>query len=149
MSDRYTLKRTIQVLLVEDNESDVRLFREAFKDVKLDNNITVIKDGSEVISYLTETEENSKEILPDIIFLDLNLPRKNGIEILKEIKNNDKLKTIPIIMLSTSNSSQDIEKCYESHANSYIIKPVDFDKFIYIIKTIETYWLTIAQLPKF
>ena len=148
----HILQRPIEILLVEDSDADIRLFQEAFLDAdtnsSLDHNISIIKDGSKVMSYLYEKQNSKKEILPDIILLDINLPRKNGLDILKEIKLDDKLRSLPVIILSTSNSTKDINEAYDNYANSYIIKPMDFDTFIKVVKGIESYWVTIAELPK-
>jgi two-component system, chemotaxis family, response regulator Rcp1 len=137
-----------EILLIEDNPGDVLLTREAFKECGHEHTINAVKDGVEGLKYLKKENNFSNALTPDLILLDLNLPRKDGRELLKEIKNDDELKTIPVIILSTSKNELDVEKCYELNVNCYVTKPVELDNFIEIIRTIEKYWMQTAKLPK-
>ena len=132
----------IEILLVEDNPADVRLTQEALREGKVKNNLKVARDGEEALSYLRTTTTR-----PDLILLDLNLPRRDGREVLAEIKTDPKLKTIPVVVLTTSAAEIDIVRTYELHANCYITKPVDLDQFIKVVKSIDDFWLTIVRLP--
>ncbi len=137
----------INILLVEDNPGDIRLTQEAFKDGHIENVLHVVTDGEEAMHYLKRQGDFSKAERPDLILLDLNLPRKDGREVLAEIKADEELKCIPVIILTTSSAEQDIMNTYSHHANCYIMKPVDFDQFINVIRTIEDFWLSIVKLP--
>ncbi|MBZ0296563.1 MAG: response regulator [Anaerolineae bacterium] len=137
----------IEILLVEDNPGDVRLTQEALKDSKLNNNLHVARDGVEAMAFLYREGVFADAPRPDIILLDLNLPRKDGREVLEEIKRDDVLKRIPIVVLTTSEDEQDILRSYDLHANCYITKPVDLSRFLTIVKTIESFWFTIVKLP--
>ena len=137
----------IQILLVEDNEGDVGLVEEVFHEAKIRNKLNVAEDGEEAMLFLHKEGKFSNVPRPDIILLDLNLPRKDGREVLKEIKEDDDLKRIPVVILTTSKAEEDIIKSYNLHANSYITKPVDFNQFIRLIKSIEDFWLDIVKLP--
>ncbi|MGB9978407.1 response regulator [Methanobacterium sp.] len=139
--------KQIEILLVEDNEGDVGLVEEVFHEAKIMNNLNVAEDGEEAILFLRREGKFSNVPSPDIILLDLNLPGKDGREVLKEIKEDDELKRIPVVILTTSKAEEDILKSYNLHANSYITKPVDFDQFIKVIKSIENFWLDIVKLP--
>lgn len=139
--------RPVNVLLVEDNPGDVRLTQEAFKEAKISIKLDVTMDGAEAIKFLRKEGEYADVVTPDLILLDLNLPKKDGREVLKEIKTDDMLKRIPVVVLTTSNAEQDIMKSYNLHVNCYINKPVDFEKFFDIIQKIEEFWLTTAILP--
>lgn len=139
--------RPVSVLLVEDNPGDVRLTQEAFNECKSEIDLTVIMDGLEAIHYLKKQENHKEATTPDLILLDLNLPKKSGKEILAEIKNDPQLKRIPVIILTTSNAEYDIIKSYDLHVNGFINKPVDFDRFFEIIQHIEKFWLQTAILP--
>lgn len=139
--------RPVNVLLVEDNPGDVRLTQEAFKEAKIFIKLDVTMDGAEAIKFLRKEGEYADVVTPDLILLDLNLPKKDGREVLKEIKTDDTLKRIPVVILTTSNAEQDILKSYNLHVNCYINKPVDFEKFFDIIQKIEEFWLTTAILP--
>lgn len=139
--------RPVNVLLVEDNPGDVRLTQEAFKEAKISIKLDVAMDGAEAIKFLRKDGEYADALTPDLILLDLNLPKKDGREVLKEIKTDDLLKRIPVVVLTTSNAEQDIMKSYNLHVNCYINKPVDFEKFFDIIQKIEEFWLTTAILP--
>ncbi|MDZ7716401.1 MAG: response regulator [Balneolaceae bacterium] len=137
----------IHILLVEDNEGDVVLTTEALEEGKIANSISVVKDGWEAIQYLEQNEGYEAKELPDLVLLDINLPKVNGHEVLKHIKTSEKLKQIPVIMLTTSSDEVDIQKSYKNHSNCYITKPVDVDNFMEVISTIEDFWISIVQLP--
>ena len=139
--------KTVEILLVEDNPADARLVMEVFKDFKINNKLYHVKDGVEAMDYLHHNDEYADTSKPDLILLDLNLPRKDGREVLKEIKEDEELKCIPVVILTTSSAEDDVLKTYCNHANCYIIKPVDFDQFIKVIKSIESFWLTMVKLP--
>jgi two-component system, chemotaxis family, response regulator Rcp1 len=137
----------IEILLVEDNPADVRLTTEALKEEKIYNNLHVVIDGVEALSFLRREGKYAKAVRPDLILLDLNLPKKDGREVLKEIKTDDNLKAIPVVVLTVSKSEEDILKSYDLHANCYITKPVDLDQFMKVIRSIQEFWLTIVKLP--
>lgn len=139
--------KPIEILLIEDNLGDNRLTMEVFKDAEVSNNIQIVTNGVDATKYLYQEKRFADAVRPDIILLDLNIPKKDGREILAEIKKNPKLKCIPIIVLTTSQSEQDIKSTYEHYANAYITKPIDLDNFIKVIKSIETYWLNTVELP--
>jgi CheY-like chemotaxis protein len=138
----------INILLVEDNEGDILLTKEALEEGKISNSLKVIRDGATMLHYLKEIAENFPAELPDLILLDINLPKKNGHEVLKEVKSNKSLKHIPVIMLTTSSSEVDILKSYQEHANCYLIKPMEVSDFLKVIEKIEDFWLSIVRLPK-
>jgi len=138
----------IEVLLVEDSPGDVRLTREAFKDAKVHINLHVAADGTEAMAFLGREGKHANDPRPDLILLDLNLPKKDGREVLQEIKENPKLKSIPVVILTTSASEGDILRSYRLHANCYITKPVDLDAFFKVIKSIDSFWLSVVQLPR-
>jgi chemotaxis family two-component system response regulator Rcp1 len=140
--------RPVQILLVEDNPGDVRLTMEALKEAKVVNKLTVVKDGIEALSLLRREGPHAGTARPDLILLDLNLPRKDGREVLAEIKADDDLKRIPVVILTTSQDEQDVLKTYNLYANCYITKPVDLEQFITVVKSIEDFWLGIVVLPK-
>lgn len=137
----------IEILLVEDNPGDVRLTREAFKEGKVRNNLHVAIDGVEAMAFLHREGKYSDAPRPDLILLDLNLPKKDGREVLAEIKADDELKRIPVVVLTTSQAEEDILKTYNLHCNCYITKPLDFAQFIKIIRSIEDFWLNVVKLP--
>lgn len=137
----------IQVLLVEDNPGDVRLTREAFRDAKMHLDLHVANDGIEAMEFLLRQGDFSGSPRLDLILLDLNLPRKDGREVLAEIKGNPALKTIPVVILTTSASDADIERSYLLHANCYISKPVDLEGFLSVVHSIDDFWLTVVRLP--
>ena len=139
--------KPINILLVEDNPADVRLTVEAFKEGKVTNKLHVVGNGEDAIAFLKQDGKYSNAPCPDLILLDLNLPKKDGREVLEEIKKEPVLKRIPVIILTTSKAEEDILKTYNLHANCYINKPVDVNEFISIAKSIENYWLTIVKLP--
>jgi two-component system response regulator len=137
----------IEILLVEDNPGDARLTREALKDSKVRNNLSVVGDGVDALRYLRHEGEFASAPRPDIILLDLNLPRLDGREVLREIKIDEMLRRIPVVILTTSDDEHDILAAYDLYANCYITKPVDFQRFIQIVKTIENFWFSIVRLP--
>ena len=139
--------RPVNILLIEDNPGDVRLTQEAFKEGRMAVNLSVVMDGVEAIRYLRKEGEFGEAIRPDLILLDLNLPRRDGREVLEDIKADDELKRIPVVVLTTSNAEQDVLRTYSLHANCYINKPVDFDQFFDVIQKIEDFWLSTAILP--
>lgn len=138
----------IKILLVEDNEGDILLIQEALIEAKIINKMQISRDGSSAIKLLEDLSVNDQGSLPDVILLDINLPKKNGHEVLASIKENPALKKIPIIVLTTSASETDIFKAYDLHANCYIVKPVEVNNFLQVISKIESFWLTVVKLPK-
>jgi chemotaxis family two-component system response regulator Rcp1 len=145
--DNLPIDRGIEILLVEDNPGDVRLTKEALKDGKILNNLNVVADGVEAMSFLRQEGKYADAPRPELILLDLNLPRKDGREVLGEIKSEPNLKRIPVVILTSSAAEQDIVKSYNLHANCYITKPVDLDQFIHVVRSIEQFWLTVVKLP--
>ncbi|MBN1800992.1 MAG: response regulator [Candidatus Lokiarchaeota archaeon] len=140
--------KPVEILLVEDNPADVRLTQLAIKKSKLMNNLRIVQDGVEAIELLKQRGKYKDDALPDLILLDLNLPKKNGFEVLKEIKNDDVLKRIPVVILSISNAEEDLLKSYNLHANCYIKKPVDINEFEKVVKSIGHFCFTIVMLPE-
>jgi two-component system, chemotaxis family, response regulator Rcp1 len=138
----------IEVLLVEDSPGDVRLTREAFKDAKVHVNLHVASDGAEAMAFLGCEDEYANAPRPDLILLDLNLPKKDGREVLKEIKESPTLKSIPVVILTTSASEGDILRSYRLHANCYITKPVSLDGFLKVVNSIDSFWLSVVKLPR-
>lgn len=138
---------TVKILLVEDNPADARLVKEAFKYSKIETKIYVADDGHEAMNFLKNEGKYTKAPKPDIILLDLNLPRKDGREVLKEIKGHETLKLIPVVILTTSIAEEDIISTYKNYANCYITKPVDLDQFISVVKSIQDFWLSKVELP--
>lgn len=147
MSTDFSIGRPIEILLVEDNPGDVRLTQEALKEGKVNNNLYVAYDGIEALAFLRRDGEFVNSVRPDLILLDLNLPKMDGRELLSEIKNDDDLMRIPVVILTTSKAEEDVIKSYNLHANCYITKPVDLDQFISVVKAIEGFWMTIVKLP--
>lgn len=139
--------RPVEILLVEDNPGDVVLTKKAFETSKISNNINVAKDGEIALSMLRKEEGYRDIITPDIVLLDLNLPKKDGREVLEEIKNDEALKKIPVVVLTSSKAERDILETYGLHANSYILKPVNLEKFAEVVKSIENFWFTIVVYP--
>ena len=137
----------IEILLVEDNPGDVRLTFEALKDGKVHNHLSVATDGVEAMEFLRRQGKFANVPRPDLILLDLNLPRKDGREVLSEIKEDPGLRSIPVVILTTSQAEEDIIRAYDHNANCYITKPVDFDQFMKVVKSIEDFWLTVVKLP--
>ncbi|HKJ22797.1 MAG TPA: response regulator [Gammaproteobacteria bacterium] len=140
-------KDGVAILLVEDNPGDVVLTREALSDAKVRNELNVVGDGVEALQYLRRQGQYSDATRPDLILLDLNLPRKDGREVLSEIKQDPDLKRIPVVVLTTSKAEEDILRSYNLHANCYVTKPVDLNQFLTIVKTIEDFWLTVVKFP--
>lgn len=145
MNTRYA--KPIEILLVEDNPGDVRLTRESLCDAKVHNNMVVASDGIAAMACLRREGEYANATRPDLILLDLNLPRMNGFEVLDAIKEDPDLKRIPVVVLTTSQAEQDIIRSYDLYANAYVNKPVDLEQFIKVIKSIEDFWLEIVKLP--
>ena len=141
-----SLGRPVSILLVEDNPGDVRLTQEALKDSKMLNNLSVVADGVEAMAYLRQEREYAAAARPDLILLDLNLPKKDGREVLEEIKSDPALRCIPVVILTTSKAEQDILRAYDLHANCYVTKPVDLEQFITVVQSIEEFWLTIVTM---
>lgn len=139
--------RDVEVLLVEDNEGDVQLTIEAMKDARVHNRLSIARDGVEAIDFLRRAGPFATAPRPDLILLDLNMPRKNGREVLAEIKTDPVLKTIPVVVLTTSGAEQDVLRAYQLSANCYITKPVDFDQFVRVVRSIEDFWMSVVALP--
>lgn len=137
----------VEILLVEDNPGDARLAQEALKEGQIVNHLHVVRDGVEAMAFLRRQPPFIEVPLPHIVLLDLNLPRKDGREVLAEIKGDELLRKIPVVVLTTSQAEQDIVRSYDLHANCYITKPVDLDQFISVIRSIETFWCSVAKLP--
>jgi len=146
MTDRSNGK-PIEILLVEDNPGDVRLVVESFKEAKVSNNLSVVGNGEEALAFLRRTGAHTNAPKPDLILLDLNLPKKDGREVLAEIKQDPRLKLIPVVIVTSSDAEQDIVRSYELHANAYVTKPVGFDQFMDVIRSVERFWLSIVKLP--
>lgn len=142
-----TTNQLITILLVEDNPGDVRLTREALKEGKIRNTLYDVSDGIEALEFLRQTGKYKEAIRPDLILLDINLPRKSGLEVLAEIKADQYMRRIPVVILTTSEAEQDILRSYNHHANAYVTKPVDLDQFMVVVKSIEDFWLEIVKLP--
>jgi chemotaxis family two-component system response regulator Rcp1 len=140
-------QQEVTILLVEDNAGDVRLTREALHEGKVANRLIVAADGIEALAILRRAGIHADAPRPDLILLDLNLPKKDGREVLAEIKQDPELRRIPVVVLTTSKAEEDILRTYNLHANCYITKPVDFDKFVSVVKTIDEFWLTVVRLP--
>ena len=139
--------RPVEVLLVEDNPGDVRLTREALRDGKVSNHLSVVTDGVEALKFLRRQEPYADAPRPDVVLLDLNLPKKDGREVLREIKGDPALRTIPVVILTSSEAERDISGAYALQANCYITKPVDLDQFITVVKSIEDFWFSVVKLP--
>ncbi|MDO8209899.1 response regulator [Conexibacter sp. CPCC 206217] len=138
----------IDVLLVEDDPGDTLMIREAFEDNKVRNTLACVKDGVEAMQYLRREGEYADAPRPDLVLLDLNLPRKDGREVLAEIKGDDRLSTIPVVVLTTSQAEEDVLRSYRLHANAYVTKPVDFDRFIEVVRQIDEFFVTVVKLPR-
>ena len=147
MPENNTSARPVEILLVEDNPGDVRLTEEALKEGKVYNNLHWAKDGVEALEYLKREGKHAHAPRPDIILLDLNLPKKDGREVLAVIKSDETLKRIPVVVLTTSKAEEDVMRSYSLHANCYVTKPVDLDKFITVVQSIDRFWLTVVTLP--
>ena len=147
MNDSKGIGRPIDILLVEDSIEDARLTQEAFQEAKIWNNLFVVRDGEEALGFLRKERQYDSMPRPDIILLDLNLPKMNGDEVLARIKQDPSLRRIPVVILTTSRSEDDIVKTYDLHANCYVNKPVDLEQFIEVVRSIEGFWLTFVKLP--
>ena len=141
------LVKPVEILLVEDNPGDAELAREALEISKMHNNLHIVEDGVEAMGFLRQTPPYEKAVRPDLILLDLNLPRKDGREVLAEIKDDKDLRRIPVVILTTSRDEEDVLKSYNLHANCYITKPIDFHQFSKVVQSIENFWLSIVVLP--
>ena len=139
--------KPVEILLVEDNKGDVGLIEEVFEEAKIKNSLHVAEDGEEAMLYLRREGKFLSSPHPDLILLDLNLPKKDGREVLREIKEDSNLKNIPVVVLTTSGAEKDIIRAYELHANAYVTKPIDFNQFINVIGSIVNFWLGVVQLP--
>jgi len=139
---------SIEILMVEDSPSDALLTKEALSQAKVANTLHIVENGVDALSFLHKEGRYADAPTPDLILLDLNLPKKDGREVLEEIKNDDKLKTIPVVVLTTSEAEGDILKSYQLHANCYITKPVDFAEFAEVVRRIEAFWFTVVKLPR-
>jgi CheY-like chemotaxis protein len=137
----------IEILLVEDDPGDVLLIREAFEFNKVHNNLNVVNDGEQALAYLRKEDEYAAVTRPDLVLLDLNLPRKDGREVLAEVKGDPKLRAIPIVVLTTSEAEEDVLKSYQLHANAYVTKPVDFERFVSIVRQIDNFFVSVVRLP--
>ncbi|HTF12036.1 MAG TPA: response regulator [Asanoa sp.] len=140
-------KSPIEVLLVEDDPGDVLMTQEAFEEHKLRNRLSVVSDGAEALAYLHREGRYADAVTPDLILLDLNLPRRDGREVLAEIKKDDKLCQIPVVVLTTSAADEDILRSYQLHANAYVTKPVDFERFISVVRQIDEFFVSVVKLP--
>ena len=147
MSDRERAAPPVEILLVEDNPGDVRLTQEALKEGKVYNNLHWTKDGVEALEFLHRQGKYADAPRPDIILLDLNLPKKDGREVLSEIKQDPELRAIPVVILTTSQAEEDVLRSYDLHANCYVTKPVDLEKFIVVVQSIDRFWLNVVTLP--
>ena len=139
--------RPIEILMIEDSVDDIEITMEALKDAKVRNNLAVVRDGIEAMAYLRGQDEYKDATRPDVIFLDLNMPRMDGRQVLEQIKSDPGLQKIPVVVLTTSEADEDILKAYELHANCYITKPVDMAQFIKVVRSIEDFWFTVVRLP--
>jgi two-component system response regulator len=142
-----TSSRPIEILLVEDSATDVMLAEEALEKAKMRNNLHVVKDGVEAMAFLRQQGKYTDVPRPDLVLLDLNMPRKDGREVLAEVKEDDDLKSIPVVVLTTSQAQEDVLKAYGLHANCYISKPVDFQQFTNVVRAIDQFWFTVVTLP--
>ena len=147
MAERANFGRPVEILLVEDDPGDVRLTQEALKEGKVCNNLNVVGDGAEALEFVRRQGKYADTACPDIILLDLNLPKKGGREVLEELKRDPELRRIPVVVLTTSSAEQDVLKTYDLHANCYITKPVNLDQFMNVVQSIEKFWLSIVTLP--
>jgi CheY-like chemotaxis protein len=137
----------IEVLLVEDDPGDVLMTREAFEEHKVRNRLTVVPDGADALAYLRREEPYTDAVRPDLVLLDLNLPRRDGREVLAEIKNDESLRQIPVVVLTTSQAEEDVLRSYQLHANAYVTKPVDFEQFINVVRRIDDFFVSVVKLP--
>ena len=147
MNDKETMKH-VEILLVEDSPGDVRLTKEGLKESKVHTSLHVVTDGVEAMSFLRKEGKYANVPYPDVILLDLNLPKKDGREVLAEVKSDEKLRKIPVVVMTISKAEEDVCRAYGLHANCYIVKPIDFNQFITVVKAIENFWFTIVKLPR-
>jgi len=148
MTDGFDPGEPVEILLVEDNPGDVKLTRKALDRGKVLNNLHVVNDGVAAIDFLRQRGEHEDAVRPDLVLLDLNLPRKSGREVLEEVKTDDQLKRIPVVVLTSSEAEEDVVQSYDRHANAYLTKPVDFDGFLDVIGRVEDFWLTVVKRPE-
>lgn len=147
MTEPDAAGRSIEVLLVEDDPGDVLMTREAFEEHKVNNRLSVVSDGVDALAYLRQEGPYTDAVRPDLILLDLNLPRRDGREVLAEIKNDPDLCQIPVVVLTTSQAEEDILRSYRLHANAYVTKPVDFERFIGVVRQIDNFFVSVVKLP--
>jgi len=147
MTHPVTPVTPIEVLLVEDDPGDVLMTQEAFEENRVNNRLCVVNDGDEALAYLRQQEPHTNAVRPDLILLDLNLPRRDGLQVLQEIKNDENLRRIPVVVLTTSQADEDILRSYQLHANAYVTKPVDFDQFIKAVRQIDEFFVSVVRLP--
>ena len=147
MGSQRKFVEPVDILLIEDNPGDVRLMREGLRDAKIINNLAVVRDGIEALAFLRQKSPYSDAPRPDLILLDLNLPRKDGREVLAEIKQDADFKRIPVVVITSSRAEQDVLKSYNLHANCYVTKPVDLEQFVAVVRSVEHFWLGIVKLP--
>jgi CheY-like chemotaxis protein len=141
------MERLVNILLIEDNLGDIRLIQEVLKESEHKHNLNIVTDGEQAINYLKKEGKHASALTPNLIFLDLNLPKKDGREVLAEIKNNNDLKTIPVVVFSSSEAEKDIQRAYDLHANCYVVKPFDFNQFSRVIQSLQNFWLSVVKLP--
>ena len=139
--------RTIEILLVEDSEPDILLTEEAFSEARVPNRLHIVRDGEEALQFLRREGEHAQAPRPDVILMDINMPRKNGLEVLEEIKADADLRSIPVLILTTSQAEDDVRRSYSGHASSYVVKPVGFENFLQAIRAFEEFWLTFVRFP--
>jgi chemotaxis family two-component system response regulator Rcp1 len=144
----HTPGSLVEILLIEDNPGDIRLMSETLKDGKVHNRVSVVQDGNEAMAYLRREDHYADAVRPDLILLDLNLPGKDGRQVLQELKASDQLRSIPVVILTSSQAEQDILRSYDQSASCYILKPVDLVQFMQVVKSIKDFWLTIVRLPE-
>jgi CheY-like chemotaxis protein len=147
MTDRAAQATPIEVLLVEDDPGDILMTREAFEEHKIGNRLSVVSDGIEALAYLRQEGPYADAVRPDLILLDLNLPRRDGLQVLQEIKSDESLRQTPVVVLTTSQADEDILRSYQLHANAYVTKPVDFDRFITVVRQIDDFFVSVVKLP--
>jgi CheY-like chemotaxis protein len=147
MSDRQPRGQAIEVLLVEDDPGDVLMTQEAFKDYKIANHLNVVTNGEDAIAYLRRTGDYADAAVPDLVLLDLNLPRRDGREVLRDVKSDAELRRIPIVVLTTSDAEEDVLASYDLHANAYVRKPVDFEQFVAAVQAIDDFFISVVRLP--
>ncbi|HQU28281.1 MAG: response regulator [Nitrospiraceae bacterium] len=141
------MQNPIEILLIEDNPADIRLTQEAFREARLQNTVHVVQDGVNAMAFIRQTAPFQQAPRPDLILLDLNLPKKDGREVLKEIKSDAHTRTIPVVVLTTSDDEADVLRSYNLHANAYLVKPIDILQFIKMIQSLEDFWLSVVKLP--